>query len=137
MFKLVELMHKKFRISSPNSNADHERAEFLECMLFRATAMGEELNEFQRAVLKNDRVDQLDSLVDLAVFLFGTAELLGWDSNCFEEAFRRVMEANLTKELAVTGSKSKRGYKADLVKPTGWKSADLTDIANNTWKPRE
>lgn len=132
MFKLVEKMHKKFGIKSPS--ADHERAEFLETMLFRVTAMGEELNEFQRAILKNDRVEQLDALVDLAVFLFGTAELLGWNADSFEEAFRRVMEANLSKELAFTSKASKRGFKLDLTKPAGWRAADLTDVADNSWK---
>lgn len=133
MFKLVEKMHAKFGVKTPSSDSEHERAEFLESMLFRVTAIGEELNEFQRAILKNSRVDQLDALVDLAVFLFGTAQLLGWDSEDFDEAFRRVMESNLAKEVVSSSNPSKRGYRLDLIKPEGWKSADLTDIAERSW----
>lgn len=130
MFKQVKKMHEHFNILSP------ELKEIYEFALFRSTAMIEEILEFQRSILKGDPVAELDSLVDLAVFLIGTVELLGWTEEQFQEAYNRVMDANMKKVVAhSSGLISKRGYKQDLVKPEGWKAADLSDIASGTWTP--
>lgn len=128
MFKQVKKMHEYFSITSPALKEIHEFA------LFRSTAMIEEVLEFQRSILKSDQAAELDALVDLAVFLMGTVELLGWSEEQFEEAYNRVMAANMKKVVAhSSGIISKRGYKKDLVKPEGWKAADLTDIVDGTW----
>jgi predicted HAD superfamily Cof-like phosphohydrolase len=106
---LVKGMHQKFGISYedlPNFT-EEER-------IFRIAAMQEELDEYEASL---ERVDELDALVDLAVFLFGTVERMGLES-VFEEAYRRVMASNLQKEL---------GHN-DLQKPADFKSADLTDL---------
>jgi predicted HAD superfamily Cof-like phosphohydrolase len=114
---LVKGMHQKFGISYedlPNFT-EEER-------IFRIAAMQEELDEYEASL---ERVDELDALVDLAVFLFGTVERMGLES-VFEEAYRRVMASNLQKEL---GPNNKRGgFSLDLQKPADFKSADLTDL---------
>jgi predicted HAD superfamily Cof-like phosphohydrolase len=117
MYDLVEQMHLKFGIP-PDQSAKN--------MLFRQVAMMEELAEFGAAVLKGNRHDQLDALVDLVVFAFGTAQQLGFTEKQFVGAFTEVMRANLEKELAdPSGNNSKRGHGLDLVKPKGWTPPNL------------
>lgn len=73
-----------------------------------------------------DMEKQLDSLVDLQYVLLGTSYLQGFD---FNEAWRRVQGANMAKvrvEADLQGST--RGSKYDVVKPRGWKPADLSDL---------
>jgi hypothetical protein len=62
---------------------------------------------------------QLDALVDLVYVALGTAYLQGFD---FNEAWRRVHEANMAKVRATDVSQSKRGSTQDVVKPKGWKA---------------
>lgn len=114
MYKLVETMHLKFAIPEDESFKN---------MLFRVTAMQEELAEFGGAVLGRDRAAQLDALVDLTVFAFGTAVQLGFSAEQFEGAFAEVMRANMAKKL---GPNNKRGnHSLDLVKPEGWQAPNL------------
>ncbi len=110
MFKDVQEMHKKFGLEgpiAPNFLSEEERE-------FRIIAMEEELEEFIEA---ETLIDSIDALVDLAVFALGTAERMGfnWDAHWAE-----VMRANMQKELAGDASKSKRGFRRDLIKPEGW-----------------
>lgn len=68
---------------------------------------------------------QFDSLIDLAYVCLGTAFHHGVD---FNEGWRRVHEANMKKVLAKNADESKRGYRFDVVKPKGWRPADLSDL---------
>lgn len=113
--KIVE-MHEKFGISTDD-------VEFLQReRQFRIIAMQEELDEYEES---ESRVDDLDAMVDLVVFALGTVYRQGM-IDVFEEAFTRVMDANLAKEL---GANQKRGgFALDLVKPEGWKPANLEDL---------
>lgn len=114
MYDLVVAMHLKFAIPEDESSKN---------MLFRVTAMQEELAEFGGATLGKDRAAQLDALVDLTVFAFGTAVQLGFSAEQFEGAFQEVMRANMAKKL---GRNNKRGkYSLDLVKPDGWTPPNL------------
>jgi predicted HAD superfamily Cof-like phosphohydrolase len=110
------MMHLRFGIN-------HERAEAtLAEKEFRIKAFREEVQEFEDS---SDPAEELDALVDLVVFAMGTVERRGWE-NIFDEAYERVMEANMAKEV---GPNQKRGnYALDLVKPDGWKAADLSDL---------
>lgn len=116
LLKLVREMHKKFKIT-------HKQIPFsAEEKQFRICAMQEELNEYTMAVGKEE---ELDALVDLMVFTIGTAERQGM-LDVLEEAFNRVMDANICKEL---GKNKKRGsFAIDLVKPEGWTAPDLSDL---------
>lgn len=71
--------------------------------------------------------EQLDALVDLAVFTCGTAERQAFP---FNKAWERVMDANMQKELAGTNENSKRGFKRDLVKPEGWKKPNIISLVS-------
>ena len=84
--------------------------------------MQEELNEY---IMVTTPKDKLDALVDLFVFTLGTVERQGW-SRVLSEAFKRVMVSNMTKEI---GQNQKRGnFQLNLIKPAGFKPADLTDL---------
>lgn len=113
---LVEKMHEKFGITSNQVAFSKEEKEF------RIAAMREEIDEYIESETKED---ELDAIVDLIVFALGTLERSGMIS-AFEEAFKRVMEANMKKEL---GANQKRGsFQLDLKKPEGWAAPDLSDL---------
>jgi|TARA_R100001463_G_scaffold15313_3_gene40019 predicted HAD superfamily Cof-like phosphohydrolase len=120
MFKQVRDLHLQFGIN-------HERIPFTqEEKDFRTLAMIEEVNEYMNAETKHD---ELDALIDVVVFALGTAERQGM-LDVFKEAYLRVMEANSKKEI---GQNAKRNnFKIDLVKPEGWKAADLEDLVSDS-----
>lgn len=124
--KAVRFMHEQFGINKHVSSIRELSPEERE---FRITCMKEEVNEYEDA--KGDIAEELDALVDAMVFIIGTAELQGFLKGklpALPEAFARVMHANCQKELAVTDSKSKRGYGMDLVKPVWWQAPYLQDL---------
>lgn len=75
----------------------------------------------------------LDGLVDLVYVALGTAHLHGFD---FNEAWRRVHEANMKKVRAERPEQSKRGTTFDVVKPPGWKPSSLRDLVDDYEEPR-
>lgn len=98
---------------------------------FRIACMQEELDEYVEATT---RADELDALVDLAVFLLGTAERQGM-LDVFEEAWKRVHKANMAKEL---GPNEKReNFSVDLFKPEGWEAPELGDLVGETGSEQE
>ena len=108
MLKKIKDMHTQFGITFEQVKFQSEEKAF------RIVAMQEELDEYKDATTP---ADELDALVDLVVFALGTAERQGYLA-VFEEAFNRVMQANMQKEI---GTNQKRGsFKLDLVKPEGW-----------------
>jgi hypothetical protein len=107
-------MHDKFKVNDIKFSNDEKK--------FRIACMQEELNEYIEA---NTNADELDALVDLLIFTLGTIDRHGW-SNLLQIAFDRVMTSNMTKVL---GKNKKRGnFKLDLIKPEGFKHADLNDL---------
>ena len=110
-------MHQHFGITHdeiPNFSEEERR--------FRIEAMQEELDEY---IVAGTAEDELDALVDLKIFVEGTIERMGL-ADVFDEAYRRVMEKNMEKEL---GPNQKRNsFQLDLVKPEGWVPADLSDL---------
>ncbi len=116
MLKRIKEMHRKFEITADQVKWSPEEKNF------RIIAMQEELDEYAFA---SKPEDELDALVDLVVFAFGTAERQGM-LGIFEEAYARVMTANMKKEL---GANDKRGsFELDLVKPEGWEAPELSDL---------
>jgi hypothetical protein len=114
---LVKEMYKKFGIDYKSLPTQQNEKNF------RIAALQEELDEFSDA--EPNTADELDALVDMAVFLFGTVERLNY-TEAFPEAYRRVMVSNMSKEL---GPNNKRGsFEIDIRKPEGFKPADLEDL---------
>jgi len=115
MIERIKEMHQKFGISEvPFSGGER---------LFRIACMQEELDEFN--IAENRPAEELDALVDLLVFTLGTVDRMGW-SDVLDEAFNRVMDANMAKQL---GPNNKRGgFMIDLQKPEGWTPPNLEDL---------
>lgn len=114
---LVREMHEKFGINHAElPNFDQAEKDF------RIACLQEELDEYRDAEKPED---ELDALVDMMVFLFGTVERQGFEK-VFYRAFARIMHANMQKQL---GPNNKRGgFSIDLQKPEGWQAPDLSDL---------
>ena len=113
-------MHNKFGLQQESKPQPLSEAE----KTFRIVALREEVTEYEEAVTLED---ELDALVDLQVFLLGTVHRHGMHE-VFQEAFNRVMQANLQKEVANSAEASKRGFARDLIKPAGWTAPCLKDL---------
>ena len=81
----------------------------------------EEFDELQDAVLENDKVEQLDALVDILVVTVGAIRAGGMDA---EGAWKEVMDTNFAKIDPDTGKVRKR-EDGKVLKPEGWKAPEL------------
>jgi predicted HAD superfamily Cof-like phosphohydrolase len=82
----------------------------------------EEVGELVDAVAANDRVEQLDALVDILVVTMGAIRAGGFDG---EGAWKEVMDTNFAKIDPNTGKVRKR-EDGKVLKPEGWKAPELT-----------
>ncbi len=120
MLKLIGKMHSHFCIDKIEFSQPEKD--------FRVRCLEEEIKEYHEA---ENKADELDALVDFVVFALGTAERQGM-LGVFEEAFERVMKANMAKQV---GPNKKRGsFAVDLIKPEGWTAPDLTDLVKHLEK---
>ena len=81
----------------------------------------EEYSELKDAIEQNDRVEQLDALVDILVVTMGAIRAGGFDG---EGAWKEVMDTNFAKIDPNTGKVRKR-EDGKVLKPEGWKAPDL------------
>ena len=81
----------------------------------------EEYNELHEALEANDRVEQLDALVDILVVTMGAIRAGGFDG---EGAWKEVMDTNFAKIDPETGKVRKR-EDGKVLKPEGWKAPEL------------
>ena len=81
----------------------------------------EEVSELQTAVDQNDRVEQLDALIDIMVVTVGAVQSLGVDA---EGAWKEVMNTNFAKIDKETGKVRKR-EDGKVLKPVGWTPPNL------------
>jgi predicted HAD superfamily Cof-like phosphohydrolase len=86
----------------------------------------EEVDELQTAVDQNDRVEQLDALIDIMVVTVGAVQSLGVDG---EGAWKEVMSTNFSKIDSLTGRVRKR-EDGKVLKPTGWQPPELAKYIN-------
>jgi predicted HAD superfamily Cof-like phosphohydrolase len=121
MVEDIEAFHKKFRLSYTGK----PRALTKGMSDFRVGFMEEELDEYKHAVKKKDLEGQFDALIDLIYVALGTAYIQGFD---FEEGWRRVQEANMSKMRVENAADSKRKSSYDVIKPEGWTPPDLSDL---------
>ena len=87
----------------------------------------EEMDELLEAVAANDKVEQLDALVDILVVTMGAIRAAGWDG---EGAWKEVMNTNFAKIDPDTGKVRKR-EDGKVLKPEGWKAPDLVHYLGN------
>jgi predicted HAD superfamily Cof-like phosphohydrolase len=81
----------------------------------------EEHQELLEATLSDDRVEQLDALIDILVVTIGAIHSMGADA---EGAWKEVMMTNFAKIDHDTGKVRKR-EDGKVLKPVGWVSPDL------------
>lgn len=81
----------------------------------------EERKELLQAIKDDDRVEQLDALVDLLVVTIGAIHSLGVDA---QGAWDEVMDTNLAKIDSETGKVKKR-EDGKVLKPKDWTPPDL------------
>ena len=83
--------------------------------------IAEEYNELADAIAADDRVEQLDALIDILVVTMGAIRAAGWDG---EGAWREVMNTNFAKIDPDTGKVRKR-EDGKVLKPEGWQPPQL------------
>jgi len=81
----------------------------------------EEFNELTTAELANNRVEQLDALIDILVVTIGAIHSMGADA---EGAWKEVMKTNFAKIDSETGKVRKR-EDGKVLKPLGWTAPEL------------
>ena len=86
----------------------------------------EEVDELQTAVDDNDRIEQLDALIDIMVVTVGAVQSLGVDG---EGAWKEVMSTNFAKIDSLTGRVRKR-EDGKVMKPVGWQPPELSKYIN-------
>lgn len=86
------------------------------------TLIEEEFNELQQAVDADDRIEQLDALIDILVVTIGAVRAAGFDG---EGAWKEVMDTNFAKIDRETGKVRKR-EDGKVLKPLGWVPPNLT-----------
>jgi len=84
----------------------------------------EEFNELVTAETNNDRVEQLDALIDILVVTIGAIHSGGFDA---EGAWKEVMNTNFAKIDKDTGLVRKR-EDGKVLKPVGWKAPELAQF---------
>ena len=84
----------------------------------------DEVSELVEAVAADDKVEQLDALVDILVVTMGAIRAAGWDG---EAAWREVMDTNFAKIDPDTGKVRKR-EDGKVLKPEGWKAPELAQF---------
>jgi predicted HAD superfamily Cof-like phosphohydrolase len=84
----------------------------------------EEYDELLDAVVAQDRVEQLDALVDILVVTMGAIRAAGFDG---EGAWKEVMDTNFAKIDPTTGKVRKR-EDGKVLKPEGWKAPELAQF---------
>ena len=84
----------------------------------------EETDELEEAIQDNDKVEQLDALVDILVVTMGAIRAAGWDG---EGAWKEVMDTNFAKIDSDTGKVRKR-EDGKVLKPEGWKAPELAQF---------
>jgi predicted HAD superfamily Cof-like phosphohydrolase len=89
--------------------------------------INEEHQELLEATLVEDRVEQLDALIDILVVTIGAIHSAGWDA---EGAWKEVMKTNFAKIDPTTGKVHKR-EDGKVLKPDGWTAPELAQFLKN------
>lgn len=93
----------------------------------RMKLVREEAEELCAAIERGELHEQLDAIVDLIYVAIGTATQAGM-GDVLWAAFHRVHRSNMGKVPAPAREASKRDSVRDIVKPEGWRPADLRDL---------
>ena len=81
----------------------------------------EEVGELEEAITENDRIEQLDALIDILVVTLGAIRAGSFEG---EGAWKEVMGTNFAKIDPNTGKVRKR-EDGKVLKPQGWRAPQL------------
>lgn len=84
----------------------------------------EETGELEDAIADNNRIEQLDALVDILVVTIGAIRAGGMNA---EGAWKEVMDTNFAKIDPETGKVIKRDD-GKVLKPEGWQAPKLSQF---------
>lgn len=131
----ITKMHDKFGVGGVVDAMN--TPDLMAFVNFRMSLLAEEYEETREAVEAQDAEEFVDGLIDLIVIAIGTLDLLGIN---VEEAWNRVMDANMSKEAGVKPGRPNPLKLPDLMKPAGWESPShlnnygyLPEIWPNPW----
>ena len=122
--KDIKDMHTKYGVRPVVEKFDKDKMEAF--LKFRIDFLQEELDEMRKAVVDRQAGkidantaadDVVDALIDLCVVAIGTLDAYQVDSH---EAWNRVLEANMNKEVGVKATRPNPLGLPDLIKPEGW-----------------
>ena len=137
----IYMMHNKFGVKEwfeANKGDKDLMAKYLtfrlnmclEELLETATAADLELGidengnfEFMGDATKTDPEEIVDGLIDMCVFAIGTLDVFGVDAN---NAWDRVYQANISKDVGVKPGRPNPFGLPDLIKPEGWTAPSHT-----------
>jgi len=108
---------EKFMKACDQTTSDRNPQQYL----MYAGLIDEEKKEFEQALRENDRVEQLDALIDILVVTIGAIHSAGFDA---EGAWKEVMRTNFAKIDQETGKVRKR-EDGKVLKPVGWTAPNL------------
>ncbi len=81
----------------------------------------EEMGELEEAIKENNRIEQLDALIDILVVTLGAIRAGDFKGKC---AWKEVMKTNFAKINPETGKVIKR-EDGKVLKPKGWEAPKL------------
>ena len=84
----------------------------------------EEVGELEEAITENDRIEQLDALIDILVVTIGAVRAGGFKG---QAAWEEVMDTNFAKIDPTTGKVIKR-EDGKVLKPEGWQAPKLSNF---------
>lgn len=116
----IAAMHQKYGVKEVVSNFDKEKLRAF--LKFRIDFLQEELDEMKLAFEEqgeNAADDTVDALIDLCVVAIGTLDLFNVNSY---DAWNKVHEANMAKEVGIKESRPNPLGLPDLIKPDGWEA---------------
>ena len=117
----IGVMHGKFAVNEAVRNMDKDKLKaFLQ---FRIDFLQEELDEMKTA---GNADDVVDALIDLCVVAIGTLDAFECDAY---QAWDRVWNANIDKEVGYKTERPNPLGLPDLIKPAGWTSPTHKDLA--------
>lgn len=118
MIRLVRDFHEKF--SLPLGDTDIFMGDNRRVQEFRINFMREELDEFEEAIQKGDKVEAFDALIDLVYVAMGTALFMGITPDQWDTGMNVVHDCNMAKIAVINADDSKRHSLYDVRKPPGW-----------------
>lgn len=108
-------MHDHYGFHDAIKKLDSEKLRAY--LKFRAKFIREELDELDKAIEEGNAEEIVDALIDIPVVAIGTLDVFGVD---VQQAWKKVLRANMEKEVGIKASRPNKFNLPDLIKPESW-----------------